>query len=219
MSRILLTGFEPFGASPINASAKVVDAFANHEAATPGGIKLTTFILPVEHQRAPRFLFELIETHQPHAIINLGEARGRNAISIEQTATNQLNYRIPDNAGNQIENQPVNPQGPTAYQTTLPISAIIKTLHTQNIPAEVSKDAGSFLCNEIMYHTLHQLAQTNQRSTPAGFIHLPWLPDQVAQHKSKPNDQPIPSMSFQQMTLAISCILATIHNHLQPHQA
>jgi pyroglutamyl-peptidase len=71
------------------------------------------------------------------------------------------------------------PGGPAAYFTTLPLTAILAALLAEGIPAYVSNTAGTYLCNQTLYGTLHLLA-AGGRPIPAGFIHLPLLPSMVA---------------------------------------
>jgi pyroglutamyl-peptidase len=61
----------------------------------------------------------------------------------------------------------------------LPIHAIQDRLLAAGIPARLSGSAGTFLCNAAMYHALCACAE-HAPGTPCGFIHLPYLPEQVA---------------------------------------
>ncbi len=199
--KILLTGFEPFGASPINPSEQVVRALARaplHE------IEIVTAILPVERVRGPATLLRAFEQTHPDAVLCLGEATRRMAISIERVAINLLDYRIADNTGEQISDAPIVPNAPAAYFTTLPARAILHAVRAAGVPAELSLSAGAYLCNQVTFELLHYLAQ-NHLATPVGFIHLPALPIQAA-HR----DLLIPTMSLDTMLVGIQAALAAI---------
>jgi pyroglutamyl-peptidase len=71
------------------------------------------------------------------------------------------------------------PGGPVAYFATLPLAAILAALLAEGIPAYVSNTAGTYLCNQTLYGTLHLLVQRGHPAR-AGFIHLPLLPAMVA---------------------------------------
>jgi pyroglutamyl-peptidase len=90
-----------------------------------------------------------------------------------------MDYRIPDNAGYRAEGEPCVADGPAAYFSTLPLPEILAALTAEGIPAYVSNTAGTFLCNQTLYRTLHDLAR-RERPIPAGFVHLPLLPGMVA---------------------------------------
>jgi pyroglutamyl-peptidase len=47
------------------------------------------------------------------------------------------------------------------------------------IPARLSASAGTFLCNALMYHAMRACAE-HAPATPCGFIHLPYVPEQVS---------------------------------------
>ena len=174
--KILVTGFEPFGGAPANPSEQVVMRL--QDISIPG-IDLATYILPVDQNRSAKKLIEEFEVVGPDAILSLGEAPRKSAISVERVAINLMDYRIPDNQGNQVTDQPVIPGGPAAYFATLPARKIFEKLCLAGIPAEFSLSAGSFLCNQVLYEILHYL-NVKRLSKKAGFIHLPSLPEQAA---------------------------------------
>ncbi len=180
---ILITGFEPFAGSPVNPSMEAARALKQNP---PPGIEITTAILPVDHQGGPARLLEMLEASQPQAVVCLGEAAGRAALSLERVAINLMDYCIPDNLGETVTDQPIDPAGPAAYFSTLPLRAMLAAMLAAGIPAELSLSAGAYLCNQVMYALLHHLAQTGA-TLPAGFIHLPSLPRQaVAREKIMP---------------------------------
>ena len=61
------------------------------------------------------------EKCQPDFILCVGQAGGRPDITVERVAINCDDFRIPDNGGNQPEDEPVVADGPSAYFATLPI--------------------------------------------------------------------------------------------------
>lgn len=202
--KVLITGFEPFGNSSINPSQILVENAEDH---FPGGIELVKAILPVEKSAGPQALVDALLRHQPDAVICFGLAEGRSAISLERIAVNLMDYRMPDNAGETVQNQPVFPNGPAAYFSTLPLLAMHGALQAQNIPVVLSLTAGSYLCNQIFYTLMHHLA-THGQSIPAGFIHLPACPEQAAHFQ-----KPIPTMSLAMIRAALPILLAAMGSH------
>jgi len=173
--KMLLTGFEPFGGSQVNPSREVVGRLARD--GVPG-VALHSAILRVDRQGGPATLLNAVRALHPDAILCLGEAARRMAISIERVALNLLDYRMADNAGHQAVDEPIVPGGPAAYFVTLPVRVILDAVRTAGIPAELALSAGAFLCNQVTYELLHYLT-THQLDIPAGFVHLPALPEQV----------------------------------------
>ncbi len=199
--KLLLTGFEPFDQSKINPSEQVVHALSREKI---DGIELCTAILPVDRGRGPQTLIDAFQSARPDAVLCLGEASRRMAISVERVAINLLDYRIADNAGEKVADEPIVPDAPTAYFATLPVRAIYDSIRAAGVPCELSLSAGAFLCNQVMYTILHHLAQ-NRLKTPAGFVHLPRLPEQVAS-----SDTVAASMGLDTMTVGIRAAIETL---------
>lgn len=199
--KILITGFEPFGKSTINPSQILLE---DAPKTFPGGIELVKSILPVEKTTGPQTLIDALNHHQPDAAICFGLAEGRSVISLERVAVNLMDYRIPDNAGKTVQDQPIAPDGPAAYLSSLPLRAMQSALRANNIPSELSLTAGTYLCNQVFYTLMHHLA-THGRAIPAGFIHLPACPEQAAHF-----DKPIPTMSLATVQSALPVLLTTL---------
>jgi pyroglutamyl-peptidase len=173
MSTILITGFEPFGSHSINPSALAAEQL---DGRTIAGYRVRTQLLPVDHAAAPAALLAALDRHRPTLTLSLGLAGGRQGLTVERVAINSLDFPLPDNAGAQVEDEPVLVGGPAAYFSSLPVRAIATRWRATGIPGAVSNSAGTYICNQVLYHALHHLQDAGTR---AGFIHLPYLPEQV----------------------------------------
>lgn len=200
MSTILLTGFAPFNHETINPSWEVVRRFADQKILATHTIKVAE--LACEFGTAITQLQELVELHQPELVVCLGQAGGRPDMSIERVAINVDDARIPDNAGAQPIDMAIVEGGPAAYFSSLPIKAIVNALRSQGIPASVSQTAGTYVCNHIFYGLMHY-ASTHPGIKRAGFVHIPYLPDQACQHPGSA------SMSIDTVEKAITLLLET----------
>ena len=178
-SRILLTGFEPFDKDTVNPSWEVARAL-NGELIAGGQVHAVQ--LPCVFGAAMQVLDEALAQLQPTLIISLGLAGGRTDITPERVAINIDDARIPDNAGNQPVDASVVEKAPAAYFSTLPIKAMVRHLRDAGIPASVSNTAGTFVCNHVFYALMHRLARRAAPGVRGGFIHIPALPQQAAQH-------------------------------------
>ena len=183
MRKILITGFGPFGGSTDNPSLRLVQALA---AAPPDGVDLRTAILPVTFAAAGPTLRAAVAEHRPDVLIATGLAGGRAEMSVERVAINVDDARMPDNAGVLRFDRPVVPGGPAAYFAGIPIKAVVAAIRAAGVPARVSQTAGTFLCNHVFYVGSH-LAATEFPGLAVGFIHVPWLPEQVADQPSEPS--------------------------------
>ena len=197
--KLLITGFEPFDKNPINPSHELVERLSDHAV---DNVEILKAILPVDQDQAPDRLLSEINAHQPDAVLAFGLAAGRPKISLERVALNLMDFRIPDNAGKTVSDQPVVADGPAAYFTTLPINALAEALQNAGIPTEISLSAGAYLCNQVFYSMMHALSEQHL-PTLAGFIHLPALPQQAAQL-----DKPMPSLPLEIDLQAAQIIIA-----------
>lgn len=194
--KILVTAFEPFGGDALNPTLEVLQRLPN----TLEGAEIIKLQVPVVFGRSIEKVNQVIRDAQPDVILSLGLAGGRSDIGVERVAINIDDGRIPDNAGHQPEDEPIIPNAPAAYFSSLPIKAIVAAIRQQGIPASVSNTAGTYVCNHLMYGVLHHIAAHNL-PTRAGFIHMPYLPGQVVE---KPG---IPSMELGTMVTAIEAAI------------
>jgi pyroglutamyl-peptidase len=197
--RILITAFEAFDGRDKNASAEAVKALMQETIAA--NIELIVCLLPVETGTASKQMRCAIKDNQPDYVISLGEAK-RDAICIETVAYNERKFLIPDNAGLLIDGTPVEPDGPASYDTTLPFEAMLHAIDRTGVPVRLSDDAGRYLCNEVMYSTLYDVAR-REALIPAGFIHVPHLPEAAI-------EPDYPSMPTEYVVRALLAVLGVL---------
>jgi len=177
---ILLTGFEPFAGEKLNSSWEVVRLLDGQVLGDDHVI--VSELLPCVFTDSLRRLEHLIALHQPVIVLAVGQAGGRAAFSLERVAINLQDAAIPDVHGNQPIDQPVIEGASSAYFSTLPIKAILARLRDEGIPAHVSQSAGTYVCNTVFYALMHA-AKSSAVPFRAGFVHIPYLPEQAANKK------------------------------------
>jgi pyroglutamyl-peptidase len=189
---VLLTGFEPFNGAAINPSWEAVRAL---DGWSGPGFAVVARQLPCVFGTALDVLRESIAGVKPDIVIAVGQAGGRSEISLERVAINVDDASIRDNAGYQPVDTPVAADGPAAYFTTLPVKAIVKALRLRGFPSGVSQTAGTFVCNHVFYGLMHHAVG---QPVKAGFIHVPFLPEQAADRPERP-----PSMALRDIVDAL----------------
>ena len=172
----LVTGFEPFAGLDCNPSAEVAMQL---DGRMVGGAPVVARVLPVSLDRYRAALAAAVEEVRPGLVIGLGLAQGEASIRIERIGINLADFEIADNDGVVAADRPVEPGGPQARLSTIPVAIIEDALLSEGIPAHSSTTAGAYLCNACLYSLLG-LAETADPAIPCGFIHLPYLPEQVA---------------------------------------
>jgi len=209
MTKLLLTGFEPFGDSDRNPSLEVARALDGKRF---GAATVASRILPVSLHRIAAALDDAIDRTQPELVVSLGLANNESMIRLERFGVNLADFPIADNDGDKSIDHALVADGAAAVATTLPNRAIYNALLARGIPARLSNSAGAYLCNACIYLTEAALAR---RGSPArfGFIHLPYLPEQVASLLAGPRQGRLPdqiaSMSLETMIAATEIALVT----------
>ncbi|MCG4281168.1 pyroglutamyl-peptidase I [Lacticaseibacillus saniviri] len=195
--KILVTGFDPFGGATINPALEVVKRLPEQL----DGATIIKLEVPTVFSAMMPLMQEAIAKSQPDVVLHIGQAGGRNAVTIERVAINLDDARIPDNRGDQPVDEPIATTGDSAYFTQLPLKAIVQAIRKAGVPAQVSNSAGTFVCNHLMY--VSQFIRAKDYPTlKAGFIHIPYLPEQA------PDKQP--SLTLDQDLIAITAALRTI---------
>ena len=143
-----------------------------------------------------------LEKEKPDVVISIGQAGGRDKITVERVAINISDARIPDNKGNKPIDEIIFEDGENAYFSNLPIKKIVEEMKKENIPAAISNTAGTYVCNHIMYGLLYNIDKKYPKMK-GGFIHIPYIPEQVIEKNA-------PSMSLENIVKGINIAIETI---------
>ena len=199
MKKILVTGFDPFGGEKINPALEVIKLLPKKI----GKNEIKILEIPTVYKKSIEKIDKEIESYNPDYILSIGQAGGRTDISIERIAINIDDFRIKDNEGNQPIDEKIYLDGENAYFSTLPIKAIQNEITKNNIPASISNTAGTFVCNHVFYGVRY-LVEKKYKGKKSGFIHIPYLPEQVI------GKADTPSMSLDNILKGITIAIETI---------
>ncbi len=205
--RLLITGFEPFGGSVVNPSMLAAEVIAR--IGVDGFESCHSAILPVVGGTgagsACRALLAALASLGPlrdaDVLLCLGESMRSDSLHVERVAVNRRSYRIADNAGTLVADKPVVDGSAAARFATLPVDECCHSARHAGIPCQPSESAGTYLCNEIMFHAL-ELADAGRAPRRCGFVHVPQLPEQ-AQRDGRPDS----SMSLDDTVRGVRAIL------------
>ena len=198
--KILITGFDPFGGETVNPAYEAVKLLPD----TIAGAEIIKMEVPTQFHRAGAVLEDAMREHKPDVVICVGQAGGRAAITPEKVAINLMDGRIPDNAGFQPVDVPIQEDGETAYFTSLPVKAMVQRMRDAGIPAAVSYTAGTYVCNYLLY-TLLYLINKKYPGVRGGFIHVPYAMEQVV---NKPLGTP--SMDLRQIARGLETAVEAV---------
>lgn len=197
--RVLVTAFDPFGGERVNPAEQAV-ALLPEEIAGKEICKLT---VPTVFGKAGDLVVQKMDELRPDAVVCVGQAGGRSAVTPERVAINVMDANIKDNEGNQPHDEPIVTDGPAAYFSTLPIKAMVQAIKDAGFSGAVSNTAGTFVCNSLLYTVLHH-AGAKMPETRAVFIHVPYIPEQTADKKDAP------SMPLSDIARALEAAIAAV---------
>lgn len=198
--KILVTAFDPFGGESINPALEAVKLMRDEI----DGAEIVKLEIPTVFRKSIDKVAEAILKENPDVVLSIGQAGGRFEVTPERVAINVDDARIPDNEGNQPIDVPIFDDGAPAYFTTLPVKAMVEAIRAAGLPSSLSNSAGTFVCNHIMYGVLYKIAKMD-KSIRAGFIHVPFIPEQVARRPA-----PAPCMSMQDIAKALEAAVSAI---------
>ena len=201
--KILLTGYEPFLDFKRNPSTEACKLLAGK---TFDGYEVVVEELPMRYKEVRTLIRGLIDKHNPAAVISTGVSSLAPDICVERVAINVGSADGGPNFGFDRLDQVLNPDGPAAYWSTLPIREIVGKINAEGIPSRISNTAGTQGCNLVFYHLMDYVAE-KQLGIPAGFIHVPRLPENAVETRN-------PSMSLESSTKALEIAVKTVASHL-----
>ena len=178
-TRILLTGFKPFGRLAANPTELLMGALEDEGLGVAGPeVEVERAVLEVDYVAAERQFREAVARVRPDVILSFGVSGGTDALCLERIAVNLDDAALPDAAGRTRRGTRIVEEGPAAYWATLDLAALHAALSAAGLPVRCSNHAGTYLCNHVFYYGLHYL-QTEGLETRMGFVHVPPLPEQV----------------------------------------
>ena len=196
---ILVTAFEPFGDEKINSALEAV----SHLETKIGCHKIDRLILPTVFHDSADMIAKVLKSKNYDVALAIGQAGGRSEITPERVGINIDDARIKDNQGHQPIDQVIRHDGAPAYFSNLPIKRMTMAIQKAGLPSRLSNSAGTFVCNHILYQ-LGYLADTSYPDLLFGFIHVPYIPEQVTDKPEKP------SMSIDTITKGLTSAIKAI---------
>ena len=172
MKHLIITGFDPFAGGTVNPAWEAVSRLPD----VIGDYRLTKLQIPTIFGTAAGTVLAAAQADPADAILCVGLAAARDAVTPERIAVNIRDARAKetrDNAGYLAQGEPCSAEGPAAYFSTAPVEEMALSIRNAGLRSAVSNTAGTFVCNDTMYLLLHEYAQS---AVTVGFIHVPPLP-------------------------------------------
>jgi pyroglutamyl-peptidase len=209
---ILVTGFSAFPGAPVNPSAAIVMRLLRRHARRfrLHGIRLQTAVLPVVYDEVVRELAPLLARTDPDAVVHLGLASRRKHVSVETRAVNRLTMLHPDAAKRRAAARAVRAGGVPVLRSPLGSASLVTLMRRTGVPAQLSIDAGDYVCNQTLYASLAS------GGAPALFIHLPRLTGvRRAPDDEEDTEDAMPRITLLALTRAVEAAIIAIATHVR----
>ena len=176
---VVISGFGPYPDLRVNPAEAVPDALADVSSSGHRSlgsqfdvdVDVRAVHLPISFKRAWPILERTLESFKPDIVIATGIKHASRGISLERCATNHVDSRRRDALNVAPESGPIDPVGPAAFWTRLPLRAILARFAAHGIASTLSSDAGTYVCNAVFYDLLKWASA--QPKVLAGFVSFP----------------------------------------------
>ena len=168
--RVLITGFGPFPGAPVNPTMRLVEELARSRHPALAGIRLAGDVFETSYAAVDRDLPKLLARHRPDIVLMFGLAARTPHLRVETRARNALARLSPDVSGQRPRDDAITAAGPCARIGRAPFVRLAKAAGTPRLPAQLSRDAGAYLCNYSYWRALETASRSD---TLVQFIHVP----------------------------------------------
>lgn len=196
---ILVTAFDPFGKEKTNPALEAVKLLPE----TIGEHTITKLEIPTVFNESVEAIKQQLKIETYDAVLAIGQAGGRFDLTPERVGINVHDARIADNKGNQPIDEVIQEDGAPAYFSNMPVKRLTQAIKDAGVPASLSNTAGTFVCNHVLYQ-LGYLHATTFPYIQFGFIHVPFIPEQVT---NKPNT---PSMALDTIVKGLEAAISEL---------
>lgn len=196
---VVISGFDPYEGVDINPAFVVPDTLARNgieinredldDPLHDVELHIHAVHMPVSYTKAWPILHEKLEQVHPQIVIATGLKRAARGILLERCAVNLQDEPRPDADNVIIRREPINTDGPAAYWTGLPLRSILQAFARDQIPATLSSDAGTFVCNTLFYNMQHWVS--NQERALGGFVNFSLVNERPHSQHGLPLEQQI----------------------------
>ncbi|KAL0966646.1 hypothetical protein UPYG_G00297820 [Umbra pygmaea] len=167
-TKVIVTGFQPFGEHTVNASWVAVQEL--ERLGLGQSVDLHICEVPVEYQAVQSLLPSLWKQHQPQLVVHVGVSGIATMVTLEKCAHNH-GYKRVDNCSFYPDSQCCIDDGPDCINSVIDLDLICKKVNASSlgVAVAVSEDAGRYLCDYTYYTSLY-LGKGR-----SAFVHVPPL--------------------------------------------
>ena len=187
MTRILITGFEPFPGAPFNPTGPLVERLLKLRRPALSDVERISHIFPVTYGAVDRDLPQLVARYAPDALLMFGLAARTPHVRIETRARNDITTIWPDAGHTRIKLGKIEAGGPAAKYFGPHTALLLRAAQETGVPSAASRNAGRYLCNYLSWRAIEAVQRTRDDAHGprlACFIHVPLVPRATLQQRA-----------------------------------
>jgi pyroglutamyl-peptidase len=174
MTLVLITGFGPFPGAPSNPTGPLVRALVKKRRKVFTGVRRVAHVFRTSYESVDRELPTLLAREKPTLLVMFGVATRGQKLRIETCARNVRSLVVPDAGGFLPSTAEISAAGPAQLPLRAPARRLAVAARSTGVPATVSRDAGSYLCNYLCWRASEACAGKIAPDLVT-FIHVPQI--------------------------------------------
>lgn len=168
---VLVTGFGPFPGCHSNPTGELARWIDDGLLRAPEGSTLLSRTLETSWRAVREFAEGPLQDIAPDISLHFGVSGRAGGFRIETVARNTASNSA-DCDGETFDGAQLVRGAGLSLRTSLNARQLAVALRRRGLPAETSRDAGDYLCNMIMFLSLHEGMRAG-RAGLCGFVHIP----------------------------------------------
>ncbi|HEY9217675.1 MAG TPA: hypothetical protein VIO94_06480 [Phenylobacterium sp.] len=164
---LLICGFGAFPQAPRNPAQAAIEALSE-VGWSPDGALVRYLVLPVAWRGSAEAVLAQLAAESVDAVLVVGVAVSAQSFHVERLGRNRAALQKADDLGDVWSIETVSTAGADELRVTAPVRSMVTAIERLGLPAELSDDAGDYLCNFTLYRLLEA-----QAAPAVGFLHVP----------------------------------------------
>ena len=165
--RLLICGFSAFPEAIRNPAQASVEALAA-EGWSPVGAQTDFLTVPVAWRGSVEAILDRLSAAPADAVLVVGVAVSAAGFQVERLGRNCASVERPDDLGHLWPAGQIISEGPEEIRSVAPARSMVAAIARQGLAAELSDDAGDYLCNFTYYRLM-----AAQAAPTVAFLHVP----------------------------------------------
>jgi pyroglutamyl-peptidase len=171
--RLLICGFSAFPEAIRNPAQAAVEALAGLNW-SPEGAQADYLTVPVAWRGSAEAILERLAAEPADAVLVVGVAVSASSFHVERLGRNRAAAEKADDLGELWQAEFIAGEGPDELRTIAPTRSMVAAIERLGLAAELSDDAGDYLCNFTYYRLMLVKA-----APMVAFLHVPQVREYV----------------------------------------